>query len=115
MADRDPLPHWGEGRVTPLGDAAHLMYPIGANGASQAVVDGLTLAAELTRGEDVVAALERYEAARRPATTAIILANRNMGGAECAIAGRAEHDKATELATITHRYRMAVEQRQSLA
>ncbi|MFG1822090.1 flavin-dependent oxidoreductase [Microbispora bryophytorum] len=115
MADRDPLPHWGEGRVTLLGDAAHLMYPIGANGASQAVIDGVTLAAELTRGEDVAAALERYEAARRPATTAIILANRNMDGAERAIAGRADHDKATELATITHRYRMTVEQRQSLA
>ncbi|MEU6409365.1 flavin-dependent oxidoreductase [Microbispora sp. NPDC046933] len=115
MVDRDPLPHWGEGRVTLLGDAAHLMYPIGANGASQAVIDATTLAAELVRGDDVAAALERYEAARRPATTAIILANRNMDGAERAIAGRSGHDKAAELATITHRYRMTVEQRQPLA
>jgi 5-methylphenazine-1-carboxylate 1-monooxygenase len=29
MVDRDPLPAWGRGRVTLLGDAAHPMYPIG--------------------------------------------------------------------------------------
>ncbi|GGO08023.1 flavin-dependent oxidoreductase [Microbispora rosea subsp. aerata] len=115
MVDRDPLPRWGEGRVTLLGDAAHLMYPIGANGASQAILDATALAAELARGDDVAAALERYEAVRRPATTAIVLANRNMDGAERAIAGRAVQDKADELATITHRYRMTVERRQPLA
>ncbi|GAA4188267.1 FAD-dependent monooxygenase [Microbispora amethystogenes] len=114
MVDRDPLPHWGEGRVTLLGDAAHLMYPIGANGASQAVIDAATLAAELAEGDDVATALLRYEAARRPATTAIILANRNMDGAERGIAGRPGHDKTAELATITHRYRVAVERRQPL-
>jgi len=36
MCDRDPLPQWSFGRVTLLGDAAHPMYPIGSNGASQA-------------------------------------------------------------------------------
>jgi len=39
MVDRDPLPHWGTGRVTLLGDAAHPMYPVGAHGGSQAVAD----------------------------------------------------------------------------
>lgn len=35
MVDRDPLPRWSFGRMTLLGDAAHPMYPIGSNGASQ--------------------------------------------------------------------------------
>ena len=38
MVDRDVLPWWGSrygaGRVTLLGDAAHPMYPVGANGGS---------------------------------------------------------------------------------
>lgn len=43
MADRDPLPRWSFDRVTLLGDAAHPMYPVGSNGASQAIVDARTL------------------------------------------------------------------------
>ena len=49
MIDRDPLAHWGSGRVTLLGDAAHPMYPIGSNGASQAIIDARVLAYELAR------------------------------------------------------------------
>ena len=44
MVDRDPLPRWSFGRVTLLGDAAHAMYPMGANGASQAIIDAHALA-----------------------------------------------------------------------
>ena len=47
MVDRDPLPRWDFGRVTLLGDAAHPMYPTGANGASQAILDARVLAREL--------------------------------------------------------------------
>ena len=47
MCDRDPLPRWSFGRVTLLGDAAHPMYPVGSNGASQAVLDGVALARHL--------------------------------------------------------------------
>ena len=32
------------GRITLLGDAAHPMYPIGSNGASQAILDARFLA-----------------------------------------------------------------------
>src|SRR5690625_6155595 len=39
MVDRDPVPRWTFGRLTLLGDAAHPMYPIGSNGASQAILD----------------------------------------------------------------------------
>jgi 5-methylphenazine-1-carboxylate 1-monooxygenase len=82
-----------------------------ANGASQAVLDAAALAAELPRGGDVPAALERYENDRRPATTAIILANRKMDHAERATSTRPADDKAAELATITADYRAVVEQR----
>jgi 5-methylphenazine-1-carboxylate 1-monooxygenase len=111
MIDREPLVRWGHGRVTLLGDAAHLMYPIGANGASQAILDAVALAAELARGGDVLAALSRYENERRPATTAIILANRKMDEAERAASTRPAGDRATELASITADYRAVVERR----
>ncbi len=79
LADRDPLDSWGGGRVTLLGDAAHPMYPIGSNGASQAILDAEALAAALAAGDDVPAALAGYQAARREATGRIILANRGNG------------------------------------
>ncbi len=79
MVDRDPLPHWGRGRVTLLGDAAHPMYPIGSNGASQAIIDARVLAWALAGESDPVAALLAYEGARREATSALVLSNREMG------------------------------------
>ncbi|MEY2440748.1 MAG: 5-methylphenazine-carboxylate 1-monooxygenase [bacterium] len=79
MIDRDPLARWGAGRVTLLGDAAHPMYPIGSNGASQAIIDARILARELARHADPSVALAAYEAIRRPATADIVLANRTHG------------------------------------
>jgi 2-polyprenyl-6-methoxyphenol hydroxylase-like FAD-dependent oxidoreductase len=79
MVDRDPLPHWGHGRVTLLGDAAHPMYPIGSNGGSQAIIDARVLAWELARAEAPAAGLAAYQAARRETTAALVLANREMG------------------------------------
>jgi 2-polyprenyl-6-methoxyphenol hydroxylase-like FAD-dependent oxidoreductase len=78
MVDRDPLPFWGRGRVTLLGDAAHPMYPIGSNGGSQAVLDARHLAHALAQADDPAAGLAGYEAARRPATAAIVRANRTF-------------------------------------
>src|SRR6187402_1878190 len=46
MIDRDPVPTWVDGNVALLGDAAHVMYPTGSNGASQAIVDARVLGAE---------------------------------------------------------------------
>ena len=77
MCDRDPLERWTEGRVTLLGDAAHAMYPVGSNGASQAVLDAVSLAGHLA--ERGVAGLSAYEAERRPATAEIVRANRGGG------------------------------------
>ena len=79
MVDRDPLPRWTHGRMTLLGDAAHPMYPIGSNGASQAILDARTLASEFRDKGTGPTALQDYEAARRPATSAIVLANRGDG------------------------------------
>ncbi len=81
MVDRDPLPRWTHGRVTLLGDAAHPMYPIGSNGATQAILDARALADQLA-GTDAAGApdaLLRYEADRLPKTAQIVLANRGHG------------------------------------
>lgn len=80
MVDRDPLDHWTEGRVTLIGDAAHPMYPIGSNGASQGILDARVLAGCIrSHRNDPDRALAVYEAHRRPATSAIVLANRGLG------------------------------------
>lgn len=79
MVDRDPLPALSEGRVTLLGDAAHPIYPIGSNGASQAILDARVLAMHLARAGSVEAALSAYDAARCPPTAAIVRANRGHG------------------------------------
>jgi 5-methylphenazine-1-carboxylate 1-monooxygenase len=79
MIDRDPLMRWGSGRVSLLGDAAHPMYPIGSNGASQAILDARVLAHELAHHTDPVRGLAAYEQLRRPTTSAIVLANRRHG------------------------------------
>jgi 2-polyprenyl-6-methoxyphenol hydroxylase-like FAD-dependent oxidoreductase len=97
MVDREPLAHWGAGRVTLLGDAAHPMYPVGANGGSQAILDAHALAVELAR--DFPAGLLAYQRTRRDATAAIIKANRDMhhGGAP----------GSAQLARVTRAYRRA--------
>ena len=79
MVDRNPLPRWTHGRMTLLGDAAHAMYPIGSNGASQAILDARILARELRDRGTGVAALAAYETVRREAVNALVLANRGDG------------------------------------
>jgi 2-polyprenyl-6-methoxyphenol hydroxylase-like FAD-dependent oxidoreductase len=79
LVDRDPLDRWTFGRVTLMGDAAHPMYPIGSNGASQAILDARVLTREIVAHGEVPAALEAYEAERRPATTELVKLNRRNG------------------------------------
>jgi 2-polyprenyl-6-methoxyphenol hydroxylase-like FAD-dependent oxidoreductase len=79
MSDRDPLPRWTFGRVTLLGDAAHPMYPIGSNGASQAILDADALTTALIEEPDWRSALKRYDAERVPATANVVLQNRQKG------------------------------------
>ena len=79
LVDRDPLDRWTFGRVTLMGDAAHPMYPIGSNGASQAILDARVLTREILARGETPAALEAYEAERRPATTELVKLNRRNG------------------------------------
>jgi 2-polyprenyl-6-methoxyphenol hydroxylase-like FAD-dependent oxidoreductase len=83
MVDRDPLPAWNHGRVVLLGDAAHPMYPVGSNGASQAIIDARVRARELALRPSVEEALCAYDAERRPATAAVVAANRKVGPELC--------------------------------
>ena len=79
MIDRDPLDRWRDGRVTLIGDAAHVMYPVGSNGASQAVVDGRKLGRAFLDHGVGVEALDVYEAELLPATARMVLQNRGRG------------------------------------
>lgn len=79
LVDRDPVSQWTFGRVTLMGDAAHPMYPIGSNGASQAILDARALADELARSEHPRQALVAYEQKRLPMTAEIVRSNRRGG------------------------------------
>jgi 5-methylphenazine-1-carboxylate 1-monooxygenase len=81
MCDRDPLARWSRDRVTLLGDAAHPMYPMGSNGASQTILDAREIAHCLATKSDVARAFRAYEETRRPATARIVQMNR-AGGPE---------------------------------
>jgi salicylate hydroxylase len=73
LYDRDPLPRWGEGRVTLLGDACHPMLPFMAQGAGMAIEDAVVLARCLdgVQGDGVEEALSRYAATRMGRTSAV--------------------------------------------
>lgn len=71
---RDPLPNWvsgygsapGHGRICLLGDAAHPFLPTSAQGATQALEDGVTLAVLLRQAGkgNVRGALRAYQDVR---------------------------------------------------
>jgi 2-polyprenyl-6-methoxyphenol hydroxylase-like FAD-dependent oxidoreductase len=79
LVDRDPVDRWTFGPVTLMGDAAHPMYPIGSNGASQAILDARVLTREIMNHGPTRTALAPYEAERRPATTELVMLNRRNG------------------------------------
>ena len=79
MIDRDPVPTWVDGRVALLGDAAHVMYPTGSNGASQAIVDARVLGAALLAHGVGPAALKAYDDKLCKDISALVLRNRGAG------------------------------------
>jgi 2-polyprenyl-6-methoxyphenol hydroxylase-like FAD-dependent oxidoreductase len=68
MIEEVALDSWTRGRVVLVGDAAHATSPNMAEGAAMALEDALVLADCLRRAEAIPAALEAFEAHRRPRT-----------------------------------------------
>jgi 2-polyprenyl-6-methoxyphenol hydroxylase-like FAD-dependent oxidoreductase len=113
MVDRDPVDHWVHGSVALIGDAAHAMYPVGSNGASQAIVDARVVGAKLVRHGVGREALHAYEARLLASRSALVLRNRRLGPGSILGVADADFDKdfgylATmspdELATFTADY-----------
>jgi 2-polyprenyl-6-methoxyphenol hydroxylase-like FAD-dependent oxidoreductase len=79
MIDRDPVPTWVEGNIALLGDAAHVMYPTGSNGASQAVIDARVLGAAMIEHGVTREALQAYDQRLCSEISAVVLRNRGAG------------------------------------
>jgi salicylate hydroxylase len=79
-ADREPIARWTFGRITLLGDAAHLMLQYLAQGACMALEDAVTLG-EAVRAcaGDLAAGFALYERCRVPRTARVVLMTREMG------------------------------------
>ena len=72
LVDRDPIPFWGSGVVTLLGDAAHPVLPHTGQGAAQAIVDAVALATALRGSGAVEPAIRAYERERRQKTAVLL-------------------------------------------
>ncbi len=79
MVDRDPVDRWVDGRTVLIGDAAHVMYPVGSNGGSQAIVDARVLGAKLQANGVSTEALLAFEAELLEDMSALVLRNRQAG------------------------------------
>jgi len=77
IADRDPIRHWGRGRVTLMGDAAHPVIQSYAQGACMAIEDGVVLGELVARHDgDIAAAFTQYQNARLLRTARLALESR---------------------------------------
>jgi 6-hydroxynicotinate 3-monooxygenase len=78
LVDRDPLPRWGEDRVSLLGDSCHPMMPYMAQGAAMAIEDAAVLSRCLdgVDGDGVADAFRRFETTRKPRTSRVQLSSR---------------------------------------
>jgi len=73
ILEREPLPHWSDGRAVLLGDACHPMTPYMAQGAATSIEDAAVLARclDAVEGDDIGGAFKRYEAHRKPRTSVV--------------------------------------------
>ena len=79
MIDREPVPTWVDSNVALLGDAAHVMYPTGSNGASQAIMDARLLGAAMLEHGVTSRALQAYDTQLCPEISQLVLRNRGAG------------------------------------
>ena len=79
MVDRDPLTTWVDGRCVLVGDAAHVMYPVGSNGASQAIVDTRVLGSAFVKHGLNQTALLHYESLNLKEMNELVIRNRGAG------------------------------------
>jgi len=79
MVDRDPAPKWVDGNLALIGDAAHVMYPVGSNGASQAIVDARVLGRCFAEHGVRSQALQAFESELIEDMSALVLRNRGDG------------------------------------
>lgn len=79
MIDRDPIPTWVDERVVLIGDAAHVMYPTGSNGASQAIIDSRELGAAFIKYSVSPKALKQFDKKLCKSISELILRNREAG------------------------------------
>jgi salicylate hydroxylase len=85
LFSRKSSDRWGKGRIQLLGDAAHPVLPNGGQGANGAFEDAYVLSAWLDeKREDAVAALQAYEAVRKP--RALKVQNRSRENAKLHLA-----------------------------
>jgi len=79
IADRDPIRHWGRGRVVLLGDAAHPVLQSFAQGACMAIEDGVLLGERVAQaGRDIAQAFRRYQDERLLRTSRLVLESRQL-------------------------------------
>jgi salicylate hydroxylase len=105
ISDRDPIRHWGSGRVTLLGDAAHPTLQTLAQGACMAIEDSVCIADEIALSDgDFASAFRQYQNTRYLRTARLQYESRylwdnfyHLGGIEREVAryawsGRSEAD-----------------------
>ncbi len=73
LFERSPMPEWGRGRITLLGDSCHPMTPYMAQGAASAIEDAVILSRCLAdaASDEWPLALRRYERNRQARTARI--------------------------------------------
>lgn len=95
-----PAP-WHKGRIVLIGDAVHATTPHMASGAGMAVEDGLVLADELARHDDVEAALTAFTARRFERARMVVENSVRIG--EIEMAGGDQRDANAMLGDTMHK------------
>lgn len=80
LLQRSPIPHWGAGPVTLLGDAAHPMLPHTGQGAAQSLEDAVALGLALSRPMAPGNSLRDYERVRSRRTDRFVRLGPRIAG-----------------------------------